>query len=134
MQRSPPTRTAEWFASAFRRAERKASPYRHWLMNETLPDPVAKGIAALPIAAPVIDDTLGRRDSHNSTRTFFSVENRAAFDVCEEVAAAFQNPTTVSLLEIHDGRQISRTVSCASNIVRIRTVSVLSRTPISARR
>ena len=96
---STTNRTAEWFASAWRHAERKASPYRHWLMNETLPDAVAKAIAALPIQAPVIDDTLGRRDSHNSTRSFFSVENRAAYDVCEEVAAAFQHPSTVSLLE-----------------------------------
>ncbi len=92
-------RTAEWFASAWARADKKASPYRHWLLNAALPDAAAKAIADLPIPAPVIDDTLGRRDSHNSTRSFFSVENRAQFDVCEDVAAAFQHPSTVSLLE-----------------------------------
>jgi hypothetical protein len=95
--------TAARFASAWDAAERKAAPFHHWLLNGALPAAVAKEIAALPIAAPVIGDTRGRRDSHNSTRSFFSVENRAAFAACEEVAAAFQNPATASLLERSTG-------------------------------
>ncbi len=97
--RRPGDATAQWFASAWRAAGRRTQPYRHWLLNDVLPPETAKAIAALPIAAPLIGDTLGRRDSHNSTRSFFSADNRAAFAVCEEVAAAFQNPATVSLLE-----------------------------------
>jgi hypothetical protein len=99
--------TAEWFASAWRAAERRSDPYRHWLLNDALPVPVASGIADLPIAAPVIDDTLGRRDSHNSTRSFFSPANRAVYAVCDEVASAFQRPAIVSLLERSTGADFS---------------------------
>lgn len=92
-------RTAKWFGAALKAARKNTVPYRHWLLSEALPPDIARAIVALPIAAPEIDDTQGRRDSHNSSRTFFSVENRRKFAVCEEVAAAFQNPATVYLLE-----------------------------------
>ncbi|HUJ02721.1 MAG TPA: hypothetical protein VLW75_03715 [Rhizomicrobium sp.] len=90
--------TAEWFASAWRAAQRRAQPYRHWLLDDALPPAAAKMIADLPVSAPVIGDTQGRRDTHNSTRSFFSPEMRAAYPVCDDVARAFQEPATVSLL------------------------------------
>lgn len=96
-------RTASWFARAFENARRNDVPYRHWLISDALPADIAQAIAKLPVNVPVIDDTLGRRDSHNSSRWFFSPENRARFPVCEEVTRAFQDPATVSLLEKNMG-------------------------------
>ena len=49
--------TAAHFAGAWRAAAHKTTPYRHWLLNGALPTVAARKIAALPIEAPVIDDT-----------------------------------------------------------------------------
>lgn len=98
-ERAPGDLTADWFEKAWKAAVIKKTPYKHWLINDVLPHEIARGIVSLPIAAPDIGDSLGRRDSHNSTRSFFSVENRRKYPVCEEVAAAFQNPRIVSLIE-----------------------------------
>ena len=50
-------------------------------------------------SSPRIDDTKGRRETSNATRTFFSVENRRRFDVCQDVAEALQSEATVRKLE-----------------------------------
>ena len=76
-----------------------ASPFRYWLLEEVLPEAAGEAVTALPFEAPVIADTQGRRETHNSTRVFFSPENRRRFAVCEAIAAAFQNPRTVGALE-----------------------------------
>lgn len=87
------------FAACLDRAAAKHEPFAHWLLTDALPDEVAHAIPALPLAPPEIGDTLGKRETHNSTRNFFSVENRARFPVCEAVASAFQAPETVRRLE-----------------------------------
>jgi len=100
-------RTARWFSQAFQAAQRNEAPYRHWLIANTLPEEIARAVVNLPVPAPVIGDTLGRRDSHNSSRWFFSPENRKRFAVCAEVAGAFQKSATVSLLERETGADFS---------------------------
>lgn len=97
------SRTAHWFGQTFENVRRSEIPYRHWLIANVLPSDIARAIVKLPVTVPVIDDTLGRRDSHNSSRWFFSPENRKRFPVCEEVARAFQDPATVALLESETG-------------------------------
>lgn len=91
--------TEIWFRSTLARAERREIPFRHWLLADTLPDDVAHAIPALPFAPPRIGDTQGRRETHNSTRVFFSAENRAQYPVCELVASHFQKPAVVGELE-----------------------------------
>lgn len=80
-------------------AEARTSPFRHWLLEDVLPTGVARAAATLPIAPPAIDDTLGKRDTHNATRVFFSVENQKRFPVASELARSFQAPETVRHLE-----------------------------------
>ncbi len=80
-------------------AEARTSPFRHWLLEGVLPADAARAIPALPIAPPAIDDTLGKRDTHNATRVFFSVENQKRFPVASELARSFQAPETVRHLE-----------------------------------
>lgn len=74
-------------------------PYRHWFLNDMLTVDACTAITGLPLEAPHIGDTYGRRETHNSSRIFFSVENRACFPVCEALAAALQDPVTVAALE-----------------------------------
>ena len=100
-------RTANWFVYAWSAAQKIGEPYRHWLLRNALPHDVARAIAALPIAASGIGDTLGKRDGHNSSRTFFSPAMRAEYPVCNEVAAAFQKPETVAAIEQATGSDFS---------------------------
>lgn len=86
------------FALALDTADVRDVPYRHWLMEDVLPDPVARSITALPFGPPAIGDTLGRRETHNSTRVFFNPELRASFPVAEGMVEAFQDPTTIRRL------------------------------------
>lgn len=77
-------------------AARADRPYTHWLPEDVLPRDLAEAVAALPFDPPRIADTLGRRETHNQSRTYFNPEARARFPVCETVAAAFQHPATVA--------------------------------------
>jgi hypothetical protein len=91
------------FASSLDGSLAVANPYRHWLLEEALPIEAARAIAALPFAAPLIGETLGKRETHNSTRTFFSQQNQQAHAICDEVARAFQAPQTIDLLQRRTG-------------------------------
>jgi hypothetical protein len=75
-----------------------AVPFRHWLIDTALPAAVPPAVAALPLPPPAIADTLGKRETSNSLRVFFSPEMRARFPVCAAVAEALQRPATVARL------------------------------------
>jgi hypothetical protein len=76
-----------------------AKPYRHWLPEKMLPDEVCSGIDALPVTPPKIDNTLGKRETHNSSRLFFGVEARKEHAVCDALASALQSESVVARLE-----------------------------------
>ncbi|MEC4593879.1 MULTISPECIES: 2OG-Fe(II) oxygenase [Nitrospirillum] len=92
------TATGQHVRACLDAADRDDHPYRHWYLNSVFPAAVAEALATLPFAAPEIDDTQGRRETHNSTRTFLSTDNQLLYPVCGAVAAAFQAPETVSTL------------------------------------
>ena len=59
---------------------------------------LARRLARLDLDAPSIDDTRGKRETHNASRVFFSGGGRRA-DGCEAgLAEAFQDDATVGLL------------------------------------
>lgn len=76
-----------------------AAPYRHWLLKDILPIEVCDAIDALPARAPKIEDTFGKRETHNSSRLFFGVDNRRRHPVCEALAAGFQSAATIERIE-----------------------------------
>jgi hypothetical protein len=76
-----------------------ADPFRHWLLRDVLPEATGDAIAALPFAPTAIADTAGKRETHNSSRVFFSPENRDRFPVCRDVAALLQDPAIVAKLQ-----------------------------------
>jgi len=76
-----------------------ARPYRHWLLDDVLPLDVCEGVDALPFTPPKIDDTRGKRETHNSLRLFFGAENRARYPVCEALDAGLQSAAAVERLE-----------------------------------
>lgn len=94
---SPAAQLSRRFARSLGRAAERDQPFRHWLLREILPRPLCEAVAALPFLPPQIRDTLGRRETHNSTRVFFSAENRRRFDVCRKLADYFQASAVAAL-------------------------------------
>lgn len=85
------------FAQALRAARRDDTPYRHWNMDDVLPEALAVGVLVLPLAPLVIDDTHGVRDTDNSKRTFFTPTLQADFPTCAVFAEALQRPQIAHL-------------------------------------
>jgi hypothetical protein len=90
---------AATFLSSLDHSDSDAYPFRHWLLNRVLPDPTCAAIDALPASPPPIQDTLGKRETHNSTRLFFGEVQRAAHPVCEDLATALQSDAVVHQLQ-----------------------------------
>ena len=112
MEALPPPVTAVLAAGAHVRhaicaAHRTDYPYPHWTVPQVLPSALCRAVAALPVAAPAIDDTRGRRDTHNTTRLFMSEANRARHLACEALAEAFQDEATIALLQDMCGRRLA---------------------------
>ena len=76
-----------------------AEPYGHWLLDNILPAEACAGIDAISVAPPEIADTLGKRETHNSSRLFFGAESRARYPVCDALGAGFQSLAVVERIE-----------------------------------
>ena len=90
---------AAHFLACLDGSEAAVYPYRHWLLERVLPEDTCQAIDALPAVAPPVGDTLGKRETHNSTRLFFGVEQRAAYPVCDALATALQGGAVVQRLQ-----------------------------------
>jgi hypothetical protein len=115
---------------AIRKGHGNDTPYPHWLLHNVLPTDLANAVTALPFDAPAIDDTNGRRETHNSSRIFVSETNRARHSACEALAENFQDEAAIALLEDVGGRP-SPAAHCASNAASTPTVSGWNHTPTS---
>jgi hypothetical protein len=74
-------------------------PFRHFLLTRALPSRMAMAVAALPVPLAPIDDTLGKRETHNSKRFFFTPEVGARHSAAATVAELFQDPAVSAALE-----------------------------------
>jgi len=97
------------FLQALEASRLETWPYNHWLLSGMLPEEVCDGIIALPFDPPAIADTLGRRETNNSTRTYVETANRARFPACEALAAAFQGPGITGAIEARCGTSLAGT-------------------------
>ncbi len=88
---------ARHFRRALLDAECHETPYRRWSMDEVLPESVAFGMIALPIAPLRIEDCHGVRDTDNSKRSFLTPQLQSQFPVCAVLSHALQR-TEVALL------------------------------------
>jgi hypothetical protein len=87
------------FLSSLDHSDCNTYPFRHWLLNRVLPRRTCVAIDALRFSPPPIEDTLGRRETHNSSRLFFGAAERAAYPVCDEVATGLQSDAVVRQIE-----------------------------------
>jgi hypothetical protein len=86
-----------------------ATPYRHWHLEQMLPDATAKALAALPFQAPDLHGVSGKRELHNDSRQYFDAANNARYPVCGELARFFQAPETVRALQDATGADLTDT-------------------------
>ena len=84
--------------ASFDAAERHDAPFPYWLPIGMLPGDVVQEIDALPVEPPLIEDTLGKRETHNSTRFFFNAGARLDHEVCDDLAHALQGADVVDRL------------------------------------
>jgi hypothetical protein len=90
-------------------SKRHDTPYRHWFLNDCLPDAAVHEVQALPFEAPALSGISGKRELHNATRKYFDVANQAAFPVCRGVAEGFQSPALTREIETYFGTSLKGT-------------------------
>jgi hypothetical protein len=86
------------FQHALRAAHQNEAPYRHWLLEQVLPQDLCAGVLTLPIVPPMIENWKGARDKHNEKRTFITPALRSQFPVFTALADAFQSPDVARLV------------------------------------
>jgi hypothetical protein len=99
---------ADRFLACLAASERRETPFRHWLLADALPAPIARAIASLPIPPAKIDDTKGKRETHNSTRRFFAPGDLATSPT-RAVAEAFQTQEVARALAETTGAELAGT-------------------------
>lgn len=95
--------------SSINTSKQHDQPYKHWFLEKCLPDEAVDQINGLPFAAPSLDGVSGKRELHNATRTYFDLENRAKFPVCEAFCQAFQGADVVGKISEYFGTNLSGT-------------------------
>jgi len=101
--------TTEAFLSSLRYSTRSDSPYPHWLLQHCLPDEAVAAVTDLPIEPAPIEDTRGRRETHNDSRIHFGAQYRSRYGVLETLAQTFQSKEVVDDLEAATGANLSGT-------------------------
>jgi hypothetical protein len=81
-------------------SRRDDEPYPHWLLQHCLPPEVAAALYVLPFQVAEIEDTQGRRETHNDSRVHFGASNRAQHPVMDKLAHVFQDQVTVDALKL----------------------------------
>ncbi len=84
-------------------------PYDHWILGNCLPQDACSDIRALPFPPPAIDDTEGKRDSHNESRQFITPSERRDFPVLEDLCATLQHPQCIKALQETCGAELEGT-------------------------
>ena len=97
---------AAHLSAAVHAAPAQPFPYPHWLPEDLLPQAMVDAILALPLAPPSIEDTRGRRETHNSSRLFFGQAQQASFPICRVLAEALQQEALVRGLAFQTGADL----------------------------
>ncbi len=94
-----PAAIADHFCDALRASRAKDWPFRHWSLEDTLPESLCVGVLVLPIRPPFIDECGGVRDlnDNNTKRAFFTPTLQEDFPACSVFAQAFQRPEVARL-------------------------------------
>lgn len=84
-------------------AERRESPYRHWLFQDLFPADIFEELKRIEFPLIELGGVSGTREAHNPDRKYFDVDNRKAIPAVADVAAALQDAEIVALFAAHFG-------------------------------
>ena len=98
--------TAHLLAALGRRTHVR-TPYDYWLFTDMLPAGVASAIAGLPFAPPPPAGFDGRRETHNSSRHYFTPATRAVSPVIGRTIDLFSDDAVVAALSDLTGVALS---------------------------
>ncbi len=93
-------RTQQTLVSSLFSSQHNDEPYSHWLLQNCLPSEMASAFYVLPFQPAEIEDTQGRRETHNNSRIHFGELNRTQYPVMDRLAHVFQDQRTVDALEL----------------------------------
>jgi hypothetical protein len=99
MSETTQTAIARTFLTSLHHAGQHSQPYTHWLLDHCLPEEMVDELIALPFVPPHIEDTKGRRETHNDTRIHFGEQYRSKHRVMEDLARVFQSQEVVDELK-----------------------------------
>ncbi len=95
------------FLASLEKSAHQTSPFDFWLLEDVLPQGFAADIANLPFDPPADTVFNGRRETNNATRVYFTPENQARFDVCEQLVAGFKSPRVMAAIERETGTNLN---------------------------
>jgi hypothetical protein len=98
-----------WLLRSWPHAKAGEQPFKHWFPKRALPENTARALSGLNVNIPPVGDTLGKRETHNSSRWFFSAEHQELIPVCGATARAFQDPGVVGMLQSLTGAALEGT-------------------------
>jgi len=94
---------------SFDNKQQNEQPYRHWFLSSCLPQDLLDDIIALPFKVPNLGDVSGKRELHNSTRSYFDAVNQQKHAPCATFAQAFQDTRVTAMIEQHFAIDLSGT-------------------------
>lgn len=97
------------FATSLAGARYAVEPFPHWLIQRPFGQDIGRALADLPFAPPLVGDTNGRRETHNSTRIFFDQAQQTEHPICRAVGQAFQSSGTADAIERATGADLQGT-------------------------
>ena len=83
---------------AFAGAAAYEHPFTHWTVSPVFPVVLADALATLPFRTVRLNGVSGKRELHNDQRHYFNRETNARFQVCADVAEAFQSAAVVNAI------------------------------------
>jgi hypothetical protein len=90
-------------------AERRETPYRHWILRDVFPAKVYTELKDMPFPVADLGGVSGTREAHNLDRVYFAGDNLETFQNARAAAQAFQDDATVSLIEDAFGAPLKNT-------------------------
>ncbi|MGA7179847.1 MAG: 2OG-Fe(II) oxygenase [Thiobacillaceae bacterium] len=100
---------AKTFLTSLHHAGQHHHPYQHWLIDHCLPEDMVDELISLPFKPAHIEDTKGRRETHNDKRIHFGEEYRTQFKVMDALARVFQSQQVVDELKAVTGAPLAGT-------------------------
>lgn len=95
------------FQHALSCADRRETPFRHWLLQNALPPSLSVALNAIHLPKPASDGFEGTREANSAKRFYFNPEAAKRLPPAAETVEIFRDRTTIALLEAVTGQSLT---------------------------